>query len=179
MAVTVAQLCRCMPALPQTRATGYLPHLQVAMTEFEISFTVRRAAAFLAQIGHESGDLRWWSELWGPTATQAGYEGRKDLGNLALGDGKRFRGRGPIQLTGRANYRRFGEILDVDLIGRPELAATPAVGFRIAGLYWREHGLNALADADNFEQITRRINGGTNGADDRNARYRRCLDALR
>jgi predicted chitinase len=178
MAVSLTQLLECMPHLPLSRAQGYLVPLQAAMTEFEISFTTRRAAAFLAQIGHESADLKHWSEKWGPTDAQKRYEGRKDLGNVHTGDGFKFRGRGPIQLTGRANYERYGELLGIDLIADPSLAASPRGGFRIAGLFWREHGLNALADANQFEQITRRINGGTNGADDRSRRYKRCLAVL-
>lgn len=173
MAITLAQLRRCMPGMPNA-AAAYLPHIVAAMSEFEISATVRRSAAFLAQLGHESGSLRWMEEI----ASGAAYEGRKDLGNTHAGDGRRFKGRGPIQLTGRANYHRYGEILGVDLIAHPGLAATPEVGFRIAGLYWRDHGLNALADAGKFDAITARINGGDTGAEDRRARYARCLKVL-
>ena len=173
MAITLEQLQRCMPGMPRA-AAAYLPHLQAAMSEFEISHTVRRAAAFLAQLGHESGSLQWMEEI----ASGAAYEGSRLLGNTQKGDGKRFKGRGPIQLTGRANYHKYGEILGVDLIAHPELAATPEVGFRIAGLFWRDRGLNALADANRFDAITERINGGDNGAEDRRARYRRCLKSL-
>lgn len=178
MAITLEQLCECMPTLPQARAQSYLPALQAAMSEFQISHSNARAAAFLAQIGHETNDLKWWSEIWGPTSAQRGYEGRKDLGNTEQGDGYKYRGRGPIQLTGRANYRRYGAALNVNLEQRPELAATPTVGFRIAGQFWADHGLNRLADEGKFEQITRRINGGNNGAAERLERYRRCLKVL-
>ena len=85
------------------RATNMLPHLESAMADYQINTTIR-IAAFLAQIGHESGGLKWLSELWGPTPAQSRYEGRKDLGNVQPGDGFLYRGRGFIQLTGRANY---------------------------------------------------------------------------
>ena len=175
MAITLDQLCECMPGLKRERAATMLPHLVDAMSEFEISHTVARAAAFLAQLGHESNSLKWMEEL----ASGAAYEGRKDLGNTHPGDGRRYKGRGVIMLTGRANYRRYGALLGLGLEEHPEQAATPQVGFRIAGAFWQAHGLNALADEGRFEQITRRINGGTNGAEDRNARYQRCLKALR
>ena len=90
------------------------------------------------------------------------------------GDGKRFKGRGPIQLTGRANYQKFGALLGIDLVGQPELAAAPEVAFETAGLYWKRKGLNELADADNFTEITRRINGGQNGAAERVRFYERA-----
>jgi predicted chitinase len=147
------------------------------MEEFSIT-TPPRAAAFLAQLAHESGQLRCMEEIWGPTSAQCRYEPvsrlAARLGNTEPGDGKRFKGRGPIQLTGRANYRRYGRALGVDLIGQPELAATPQVGFRVAGLFWKQNGLNELADAQRFKAITRRINGGFNGLADRINFYERA-----
>jgi len=125
--------------------------------------TGARREMFLAQLGHESVGLKYMEEI----ASGEAYEGRRDLGNAYIGDGRKYKGRGPIQLTGRANYRRFGKLLGLDLEGEPELAASPEVGFRTAVMYWTDHGLNALADADDYRQITRRINGGYNGWDDR------------
>jgi hypothetical protein len=96
------------------------------------------------------------------------------LGNTEAGDGKRFKGRGPIQITGRANYRRFGDLLGIELVSDPALAALPALAFRIAGLFWSKKGLNELADratGDAFREITRRINGGFNGLEDRQKFY--------
>lgn len=171
--LTLEQLRTLMPRLPLARARRLLPHLNAACAEFGID-TPARLAAFLAQIAHESGDLRHWEEL----ASGLAYEGRRDLGNTRPGDGPRYRGRGPIQLTGRANYRRYGRLLGLDLEGRPELAALPEVGFRVAGLYWKSHGLNALADRGDLRGITRRINGGYNGWLSRLARYRRALRVL-
>ena len=139
--------------------------------------TPARLAAFLAQIGHESGALRHTVEIWGPTDAQKRYEGRADLGNLQPGDGFRFRGRALIQTTGRANYRTLTQRLrqrgvdcpdfevDPDELQAPWWAALSAAD------YWDMRGLNALADAGDFAQITRRINGGLNGQADRLARW--------
>lgn len=174
-------LRQIMPNLSDAKRSAYLPHLQSAMKEFEIVSPLREAA-FLAQIAHESGEFRWMEEIWGPTATQKRYEPPTELaaqlGNTELGDGKRFKGRGPIQITGRDNYRRFGELLGIDLVSNPEAAAAPEVGFRIAGLYWKRRGLNELADVGDFEKITRRINGGLNGQSDRLKYYARAKEVL-
>lgn len=167
--LNVDQLCGVMPKLTGREAARYLPHLLASLAEFEITTPVR-IAAFLAQIGHESGGLKFWSEIWGPTAAQRRYEGRRDLGNTQPGDGKRYRGRGPIQITGRANYRRYSELLNLPLIDQPELLEQPQHGFRSAGAYWKQKGLNDLADKNTlaaFREITRRINGGFNGLAER------------
>lgn len=137
-----------------------------AMDEYEIN-TRERKAAFLAQVMHESGMGRYLKEIWGPSPAQVRYEGRKDLGNTQPGDGKLYMGRGLMQVTGRNNYKRVGDALGVDLIGNPTLLETPQLAARSAGWFWKEHGLNELADAGKFETITRRINGGTNGLEDR------------
>jgi predicted chitinase len=143
------------------------------MQEFQITSYLREAA-FLAQLAHESGELRYMEEI----ASGAAYEGRKDLGNTQPGDGKRYKGRGPIQLTGRANYQKYGDLLDLDLINNPTMAATPQVGFRIAGQFWQLNGLNPLADQQNFKEITKRINGGYNGLVDRTMYYDRAKRVL-
>jgi putative chitinase len=130
-------------------------------------------AHLLAQVGHESGDLRFSEEI----ASGAAYEGRADLGNTQPGDGPRFKGRGLIQLTGRANYTAFGRDRNRDFI-TPEnyrlIATDPNLAVDVAGWFWVKHGLNAFADADNVREITRRINGGFNGLDDRTARLARA-----
>jgi len=175
--LTTEQLQSIMPRLPPARSNELLPFLAAAMTEFAIEAPAR-AAAFLAQLAHESGQFHFMEEIWGPTVAQRRYEPvttlSQNLGNTEAGDGRRFKGRGPIQLTGRANYKRFGDLLAVDLIADPPRAATPDVAFRVAGLYWSKKGLNELADLatdDAFTEITRRINGGTNGLADRQAFY--------
>lgn len=128
--------------------------------------TPLRLAHFMAQLAHESGGFQYMEEI----ASGAAYEGRKDLGNTEVGDGKRFKGRGPIQLTGRANYRRAGQKLGIDLERHPEIASLPSIGMLTACLYWFERGLNALADRDDVTTITRKINGGLNGFEDRKKR---------
>ncbi len=160
--VSQAQLQRIMPRLTNSRAAELLPHLNRAMAEAGIN-TPKRKAAFLAQLAHESGQLRYFEEI----ASGAAYEGRKDLGNTQPGDGVRFKGRGPIQLTGRANYTAASKDLGIDLVNNPKRAADPDVGFRVAAWFWSTRGLNALADAGNFDGITKRINGGYNGKADR------------
>lgn len=122
-----------------------------------------RLAHFMGQCAHESGGFRYMEEI----ASGAAYEGRKDLGNTEPGDGRRYKGRGPIQLTGRANYRSFGRRLGLDFESHPEMVAYPSVGLLVALAYWDERGLNALADRDDLVGITRTINGGTNGIEDR------------
>ena len=124
-----------------------------------------RLIHFLAQLAHESGNFHYMEEI----ASGAAYEGRKDLGNVMTGDGKRFKGRGPIQLTGRANYRRYGQQLGIDFENNPEIVAIPSVGLLVACKFWFDNGLNALADQDDLRAITRRINGGYNGFEDRKA----------
>lgn len=148
--------------------------------------TPERLAAFLAQIGHESASLRFTTELWGPTPAQARYEGRADLGNTQPGDGSKFRGHGLIQVTGRHNHARVRDRLrerfphlDVpDFEAQPEKLAEPQWAALSACDYWDDKGLNALADAGQFELITRRVNGGLNGQADRVARWERAKKAL-
>lgn len=158
--------------VPAAIADAEAPRAEKAMVEQSIT-TQARARDFLAQVLHESGGLRFFEEI----ASGAAYEGRADLGNTHPGDGRRYKGRGPIQLTGRANYRWAGKLLHLPLEARPELAAQHAIGWRIAALYWKSHGLNQLADQGQFVTITRRINGGTNGLADR-LRYRQLVGAV-
>lgn len=147
------------------------------MQRYQITSPVRQAA-FLAQIGHESGQLRYVREIWGPTAAQKRYEGRKDLGNTESGDGARFKGRGLIQITGRENYRKAGAALGLPLLDQPELLEQAEWSAISAAWWWASHGLNELADAGKFEQITRTINGGLNGQDDRLAIWKRAQGVL-
>jgi len=164
--ISDSQLQQIMPTLSAAKRAAYLPYLNEAMDSYGIT-SPARAAAFLAQIAHESGELRYWEEI----ASGDAYEGRRDLGNTQPGDGKRYKGRGPIQITGRANYRKYGAALGLDLENNPSLAATTPVGFQIAGAYWDSKGLNELADRGDFLTITKRINGGTNGLASRQKYY--------
>lgn len=165
----LAALRAVMPSLGAAKSALYAPALARAMAEGGIN-TPARIAAFLAQLAHESGELRFMEEIWGPTSQQLRYEGTelaKRLGNTEPGDGLRYKGRGPIQLTGRANYRAAGKALGLPLEEQPKLAAEPEVGFRIAVWYWRTRGINALADAGDFVAVTKAINGGTYGLEHR------------
>jgi len=176
-----SQLQQIMPTLPSAKRQQYLPFINAVMPMYGINSPLREAA-FLAQVAHESGELKFWEEIWGPTAAQNRYEPPSDLatrlGNTQRGDGKRYKGRGPIQITGRANYRKYGGLLRLDLEGNPDLAATTQIGLQIAGQYWQTNGLNELADVQDFLTITKRINGGTNGLADRQKYYDRAKQVL-
>ena len=176
MPITAQQLLQILPNAGQV-AGFFVPVLNTAMNRYQIVGT-KRVAAFVAQIGHESGQLKYVKEVWGPTAAQAKYECRKDLGNTVAGDGTKYRGRGLIQITGRANYMLCGEALALDLINHPELLEKPQHACMSAAWFWATRGLNTLADGGQFNRITRRINGGQNGAADRQALYARALKVL-
>lgn len=145
-----------------------------------------RLAQFLAQIAHESGGWKWDQEIWGPTAAQKRYDTRTDLGNTAAkdGDGYLYRGRGPIQITGRYNYQRFTQwarAMDPkapDFVADPDAVLTDPWEGLVAIWYWDWKGLNALADAGNLTGITKKINGGTNGLPDRRRYYARAALVL-
>ena len=174
-------LLRLCAALPETLEQTLLSLLYLRAGETDIASlagplaqvlanrhidTPLRQAHFLAQIGHESGELRFRSEL----ASGEAYEGRRDLGNTQSGDGPRYKGRGLIQLTGRANYAEYGRALGraQALLEHPEQVADDfALAIDVAAWFWARRDLNALADRDDLLTITRRINGGTNGLDDR------------
>ncbi len=159
------------------RAKVWAGPLTETMDRYDID-TPERQAAFLAQIGHESGRLKYTTELWGPTPAQKRYEGRKDLGNTEPGDGFRYRGRGLLQVTGRANYQRASERLCQDFIGHPDLLAEYRWAALSAGDYWHRNRLNPIADSGDFVTLTRRINGGENGLDDRLALWAMAKRAL-
>lgn len=137
---------------------GVGPVIQARLNEFQIT-TRLRVAHFLAQICEESAGLRTTEEF----ADGRQYEGRLDLGNTSPGDGPRFKGRGLLQLTGRANYKTYGDLLGLDLVDQPQTAADPPTSLLIACLYWKQHDINPLCDADNLPAVTRKVNGGLNG----------------
>lgn len=171
--MTAEILKKCMPSAFDANIQKFLKPLNEAMEKYEIS-TPRRQAAFLAQLAHESGSLRYVEEI----ASGEAYEGREDLGNTQLGDGKRFKGRGLIQITGRTNYQAVGEALGYDFISHPEDLEKPgAASFSAAWFWWSRH-LNSVADIDGFERITRKINGGINGFEDRKKHWENCKKAL-
>lgn len=176
MPITEQQLLQILPNAGR-QAGVFVSLLNTAMNRYGIVGSIR-AAAFIAQVGHESGQLRYVREIWGPTAQQAGYEGRPDLGNTMKGDGSKFRGRGLIQVTGRANYAACGEALGLDLINQPTLLEQPQYAAMSAAWFWSTRGLNTLADQKGFVKITRRINRGLTGQADRQALYDKALKVL-
>jgi putative chitinase len=156
----------------EARIDRFFPHVTTALTANSIN-TVLRHCHFLGQIGHESGNLRYTEEI----ATGAAYEGRADLGNTQTGDGVRFKGRGLIQITGRSNYTAYGTARGADYITEPNnklLSTDAAIAVDCSGWFWSTNGLNGLADSDDIRAVTRRINGGYNGLDDRTARTNRA-----
>lgn len=178
MKLTLTQLSNAL-GIGSVRALSWLAPLNDAMEEFGIDSTAQ-VAAFLAQVGHESGRLVYVKEIWGPSQCpwQLRYEGRADLGNTELGDGKRFMGRGLIQITGRTNYRECGKALGVDFEANPQWLELPRYAARSAGWYWESHGCNVPAEVGNIRAVTRIINGGYNGLDDRIDLYNKAKLAL-
>lgn len=166
-------------ALAKNPRPEFLPGLvtgfQRELPRYDIN-TPLRVAHFMAQCAHESNNFRNMIEI-GNEAYFERYEGRASLGNTQKGDGARYKGRGIIQLTGRANYTTYGQALGLDLVNNPDLAAQPENGVKIACEYWKRttrNGvtMNQLADRDDLEAITRRINGGLNGLEDRRLKLR-------
>ncbi len=177
MDLTRDQLLTIMPNAG-AHVDEFLPFIVSTMERWEIN-TSARAAAFLAQIAHESGELRWVKEL----ASGKEYDGRKDMGNDDLDgheDGVFFKGRGLIQITGRNNYRdcSMGLFGNFQLLETPEILQQPEWACQSAGWFWKTNGLNELADKADFERITRRINGGLNGLDARVTYWHRAIQAL-
>ena len=180
MSITQQQLQQILPNAGQS-AGVFVPVLNTAMVRFQI-IGAKRVAAFIAQIGHESGQFRYVRELGNDQ-----YLSKYDTGSLAKrlgntpeadGDGQKYRGRGLIQITGRANYITCGEALALDLVNHPELLENRQHACMSAAWFWASRGLNTLADAGQFDKITQRINGGQNGAADRQALYARALKVL-
>lgn len=146
----------------------FLPLLQEGMQRKNIS-TCLRMAMFLAQLGHESGELRYVQEL----ASGSAYEGRSDLGNTEPGDGPRFKGRGLFLITGRSNYSRFSEYANKpEILTTPDtVASDPFLALEVALWYWELRDVNKLADSDDVVGVTKRINGGLHGLADRKKLY--------
>lgn len=188
-------LSQAMTGCPAARAALWAEPLSYAMSIFEIN-TPARAADFLAQVGHESLGLKFTAEIWGPDQVpeQRTYErdfsqdwggtlvrGDRNfksygLGNLNVGDGRAFAGHGPVQITGRRNHAKARDDLRIWLSDVPDFEANPKDlmlpkwGALAAGNFWRANNLNSCADSGDFVTQTKRINGGTNGLPDRQAR---------
>lgn len=180
MTITAPQLLRILPQAG-TKVAEFAPALAEAMAKYAIDNRLR-VAAFIAQIGHESGQLRYVRELGGDK-----YLSKYDTGSLAGrlgntpeadGDGQLYRGRGLIQVTGRSNYAACGKALGLDLISQPQLLEKPEYAALSAAWFWDRAKLNALADKGDFVAITKKINGGLNGLADRQEIYARALKVL-
>lgn len=170
-------------ALSLERYAQLFPAVNQALLDADCT-TVPRSAMWFAQVGHESVGLKYMQEIWGPTAQQAGYEGRADLGNTVRGDGFRFRGHGPIQITGRANHATVSRwafergIVPTPtyFVDFPDELAGDRFGFVGVTWYWTSaRNMNRYADANDIVGATRAVNGGTYGLDDRRARWQRAL----
>ena len=170
--LTLEQLQEIVPQASPGRLATFVDPLNACFEEFGITDAPQQQR-FLAQVAHESGGFIYVREL----ASGEAYEGRADLGNTEPGDGRKFRGRGLIQITGRANTRDCSRALfgDDRLLDHPEMLEQHDLAVRSAGWFWRSHGLGAIQD---FERLTRRINGGTNGLADRYAYLGRAKAAM-
>ena len=168
MKVTNEQLIKIMPNA-KSRADQYVGYINGYAREFGIT-TPLRMAHYLAQIAHESSELRFTKEL----ASGKAYEWRADLGNTHRGDGVRYKGRGLIQITGRANYQAYARYCGFDVVGNPELLERPLGAVRSSMWYWSTHGCNELADQNDIRKVTRKINGGYNGLEERKKYFGRA-----
>lgn len=156
-----------MPYAKMADIVAYLGPLNYACEKYEINTPVR-IAAFLAQLAHESGSLKYKDEI----ASGEAYDTGKLAANLGNtpekdGDGQRYKGRGPIQITGTANYKAVSKALGYDFIKDPDALEKPEHGAMAAGWFWDARKLNAHADVEDFKTITKKINGGYNGYLDR------------
>ena len=185
---------------------GWVDAMNEVFPKYEIN-TNRRVAAFIAQCGHESGGWRTFSEnlnysakaldaVFGKYFVRAGrdadnyarqpekianvvYANRMDNGDAASGDGWRYRGRGPIQLTGKANYSKFASDMDVDVVNNPDtVSEDKEVALMSAIWYWNSNNLNRYADSGDIKTLTKRINGGYIGLEDRIHHWEMALEAL-
>ncbi len=162
--VTQAQLSAIAPNANADRLAQLITPLNNTLQRYNIATSLRKTH-FLAQTAHESDGFNTNEEY----ASGSDYEGREDLGNVQPGDGVKFKGRGLIQITGRTNYDACGKALGVDLIDNPSRLADFDLAALSAGWFWDKNGLNNYADQDDILTITKIINGGTNGLDDRQA----------
>lgn len=176
--ITATQIRTIVPHATPADIAKYLPYLNQYMPQYGITGKMR-VSAFLAQILHESGSLRYVRELASGQAYDTGKLAER-LGNTpaADGDGQKYKGRGLIQITGRSNYKQVGLALGLDLENYPHLLEEPQHAVQSACWWWKSRDLNRLADGGKMRQITRVINGGENGIADRLALYERALKVI-
>lgn len=171
--ISLLQLARVCMTRSHEQLAKLVGPLNTALALAECTNPLR-ASMFLAQVSEETGEFRYSEEI----ASGAAYEGRADLGNVQPGDGKRFKGRGWIECTGRRNYAAAGLALGLPLLDHPELLCLPANAAKSAAWFWRVHNLNAHADQGDIHACTRIVNGGANGLDARTRYYERACAAL-
>lgn len=158
----------------RTVSDSQVNELNACLEKFEIN-TKSRMRHFMSQISHESGAGKYTKEI----ASGDAYEGRRDLGNTQPGDGRRFKGGGYIQLTGRANYQAFANYIKDPRVMEGVDYVAEKYPFTSAGYWWYRNGMNALCDTNpTVEQVTRKVNGGYNGLEDRKYYYNRCLSVI-
>ncbi len=174
MLISKEVLCNIYREAKPSLVESYIDSINLVLQRYEIN-TLLRCQLFLAQIGHESGQLRYVEEL----ASGKAYEGRKDLGNTEAGDGVRYKGRGLIQITGKANYALCSLALDLPLLETPELLIQQPYSVLSAGWFWNNRNLNSYCDKNDFIGLTKKINGGTNGIEDRVLLFKRAIEALK
>ena len=173
MKITNGQLQTCLPYSTESNRQKYLPFINIGIDKY-IPSDLNVIAMFIAQIGYESGSLKYNTEI----ASGSAYEGRKDLGNIFAGDGVRYKGRGLIQITGRINYQKLSDNFGVNFIDNPYLVASPEWAVFASMWWWENAGLNATARFSTevqFKAVTRKINGGLNGYNDRYSLWMNCL----
>jgi len=201
--IDASKLKLCMPAAKMENIVKYIDYILITAVENSID-TTARLAAFIAQVGHESGNFArieenlnystegllatFKSRFTPETALQYArnpekianyvYGNRLGNGSEASGDGWKYRGRGLIQITGKSNYYECGKGLSVDLVSDPTLLLNPEFACRSAGWYWNRTNLNLIADRGDIKEITKKINGGYIGLQDRVDRYNLALNSL-
>ena len=174
--VTMEQFSYIMRGAKRSVLETHLEPCNKCMVKFEINTPLRKQH-FLSQVGHESASLKYMQEI----ASGAAYEGRSDLGNTEPGDGRKFKGRGPIQLTGRLNYTSFARYMgDMDIVEHPERLETDMeLCWASSGWFWTEYKhLNRYADQDDVRAVTLRVNGGYNGLADREQYLARAKEVI-
>ena len=175
MTVTESQIKQIMPNAKSDRVKEFVASFNKYSEMFQIN-TKLRAAHYIAQVAHETGELRWLEEI----ASGIQYEGRKDLGNISPGDGVRFKGRGYLQTTGRSNYQRYADsgFCNGDLMSHPEWLAQQPGCQKSSMFFWLINNLNRYADQDDARMVSKRINGGWNGLAKRLEYWRKAKEAL-
>lgn len=174
MNITSLQIKQIYPLASLSLINLFLPFINKYSSQYLVN-TPLRMSAFLAQIGHESGQLNYTEEI----ASGAAYEGRQNLGNLHPGDGRKYKGRGLIQLTGEDNYSKISRDFGIDFVMFPAKLSEPEWAVRSAYWFWSKKNLNLFADISDFQKITRIINGGLNGYKERCELYERAKNTIK